>query len=104
MEAKHLDDGKTALQYILFMKGIDYVAQVGSYGAKKYGQWNYTGGSEYMRYLGSCVRHLTAYIRGVDLDEESGLPHLAHLVYNCLILMEWAHRKVGTDDRYLGKS
>ncbi len=98
-EAKHHDDGKTQLQWILSMRGLDDVADVGDYGAKKYGQSNWRGGSAYMRYLGSCVRHVALVIRGQWLDTESNLPHLAHVVYNCLILLEWYKTGVGTDDR-----
>jgi hypothetical protein len=99
-EASHKDEGKLALQYILAMKGLDDVARVGEFGAKKYSQWNYMVGGQYMRFLGSCSRHLTAFIRGEDRDAESGLPHLAHMIYDGLMLLEWAHRGVGTDDRY----
>lgn len=100
MEAKHLDEGKTALQYILVFKGLDDVAKVGEFGAKKYGQFNYMAGSSYMRFLGSCTRHLSAYIRGEDKDTESGISHLAHLVFDCLMLLEWTYRGVGQDDRF----
>jgi hypothetical protein len=100
MEAKHFDQDKLQLQWILSMEGLDDVAKVGAYGAKKYGQSNWRGGSEYMRYLGSCIRHLSAYIRGRNLDDESGLPHLAHCAYNCLILLTWAKKGSGKDDRY----
>jgi len=99
-KAKHFDYGKLPLQYILAMKGIDEIAKVGEFGAKKYGQWNYMAGSEYMRFLGSCSRHLTLFIRGENLDHESGISHLAHLCYDALMLLEWQHRKRGLDDRY----
>lgn len=99
-EAKHFDEGKLAIQYVLFMKGLDEVAKVGEFGAKKYGQFNYVAGSSYMRFLGSCTRHLAAFIRGEDKDSESGINHLAHLVFDALMLLEWIHRGVGKDDRY----
>ncbi len=99
-EAKHLDEGKTALQYILVFKGLDEVAKVGEFGAKKYGQFNYKAGSSYMRFLGSCTRHLAAFIRGENVDAESGISHLAHLIYDCLMVLDWIDRGVGVDDRY----
>lgn len=101
-EAKHLDEGKVNLQYVLVFKGLDDVARVGEFGAKKYGQFNYMAGASYMRFLGSCSRHLSAYIRGEDIDPESGSNHLAHLIFDCLMLLEWHYRKVGTDDRFKG--
>lgn len=99
-KAKHFDIGKVELQWLLGMSGLDEVAKVGTYGASKYGQSNWRGGSEWMRYFGSSVRHITKCIRGEWLDDESNLPHLAHAVYNLLILMEWYKTKRGTDDRY----
>ena len=99
MEAKHFDDNKLGLQWVLSMEGLDEVAKVGAYGAKKYGQSNWRGGSEYMRYLGSIVRHVSCYIRGESLDKESGLNHLAHAAYNCLIVLSWMKTGKGTDDR-----
>lgn len=99
-EATHLDEGKVNLQYLLVFRGLDEVARVGEFGAKKYGQFNYMGGSSYMRFLGSCARHLAAFIRGEDVDKESGCSHLAHLVFDCLMVLEWMNRGVGTDDRY----
>lgn len=99
-KADHHDEGKIALQFVLSMEGIDDVAKVGMFGAKKYGQWNYRSGMEWMSLLGSCSRHLTFFIRGEDRDSESGLPHLAHLVYDALMLLQYIHDKKGTDDRY----
>lgn len=99
-EAKHDDTGKVNLQFILAFKGLDEVARVGEFGACKYGQFNYKAGSGYMRFLGSCSRHLSAFIRGEDKDTESGLSHLAHLIFDCLMLLDWLDRGVGTDDRY----
>ena len=98
--AKHFDEGKTELQYVLAMDGLDEVAKVGTYGANKYGQYNYRDGSTFMRFIGSIIRHTAAFARGQDLDRESGFSHLAHVIYNCLILLQWIHDKKGIDDRY----
>jgi hypothetical protein len=68
---------------------LDELEKVGMYGASKYGQSNWRGGDKYMRYLGSIARHCTHVCRGQWLDSESGLPHLAHVAYNALILLSW---------------
>jgi Domain of unknown function (DUF5664) len=98
-KALHYDDGKLQLQWLLSMSGIDDVAKVGAYGAKKYGQSNWRGGSDWMRYCGSIIRHTSSFIRGECFDLESGLPHLAHAAYNCLILLTWGKEGKGKDDR-----
>ncbi len=100
-ETKHLDDGKLGLQWILRMQGLDDVARVGDYGAKKYDRENWAKGTSWMRFFGSMTRHLAQPLRGEWNDPESGLPHLAHLIYNALILLEWHKTGAGLDDRPL---
>lgn len=100
VEAGHKDEGKIGLQYILAMPGLCSVAQVGDFGAKKYGQWNYKSGMPWMKLLGSCARHLTAFIKGEDRDIESGLPHMAHLAYNALMVLDYMETHNDKDDRY----
>lgn len=100
MEAGHKDEGKIGLQYILAMPGLVAVAQVGDFGAQKYGQWNYKAGMPWMKLLGSCSRHLAAFIKGEDLDKESKLPHLAHLAYDALMLLDYMENHHAKDDRY----
>lgn len=102
-EAKHFDDNKPELQYILSMRGLYDVARVGTYGAKKYGQYNYKAGMPWMKLLGSCSRHLVSFILGEDLDYESALPHLAHLIYDALMVMDYAYYHKELDDRYKQK-
>lgn len=102
-EASHHDTGKIGLQFILAMPGLDQVAKVGDYGAKKYDQWNYVKGMPWTKLLGSCSRHLASFIRGEDLDKESGLPHLAHLAYNALILLGYMENHNALDDRFKTK-
>jgi len=38
--------------------------------------------------LSAAMRHLIARIKGQQVDEESGLPHLAHCVC-CLLFLLW---------------
>ena len=100
MGADHKDAGKPGLQYVLAMPGLRDVALVGDYGALKYSQFNYKAGMPWMKLLGSCSRHLIAFIQGEDSDLESGLPHLAHLAYNALMLLDYMRTHKDKDDRY----
>jgi len=100
MKAKHFDDGKPELQYILAMPGLLEVSRVGTLGAQKYSRWNYRSGMPWMKLLGSCSRHLTAFICGEDNDKESGISHLAHLCYDALMLLEYMQYHPKLDDRY----
>lgn len=100
VRASHADKGKIGLQYILAMRGLISVSNVGDFGAEKYGQWNYKAGMPWMKLLGSCSRHLFHFILGIDNDEESGLPHMAHLVYNALMILDYMETHKELDDRY----
>ena len=76
------------------------IAEVLTFGAKKYEAHNWRGGLEYSRVLGAAMRHLLAYNDGEDKDPESGLSHLAHLGCCVLFLLEQEAKGTGLDDRY----
>lgn len=40
------------------------------------------------RYRDAMIRHLLKYNAGIDKDEETGLPHLAHMAWNALAILE----------------
>lgn len=52
-------------------------AWVWTFGAKKYGDYNWQKGIETHRLLAAMQRHLTAIKKGELIDPESGLPHAA---------------------------
>lgn len=85
---------------LLDAEWLEGVAQVLTFGARKYAAHNWRGGISYSRLLGASLRHLFAILRGVDLDAESGLPHVYHASC-CLMFLAWMmnHRK-DLDDRY----
>jgi Domain of unknown function (DUF5664) len=98
--AKHMDDGKPGIHCILAMPLITEMAKVMDYGAKKYGShWNYRKGMNWMKLLGSCSRHLAAFIRGENNDKETGLSHLAHLACDAAMLYEHIGHFDNLDDR-----
>jgi hypothetical protein len=102
-DAKHFDDGKPELQYLLEMDGLEEVAACGTHGQRKYGdRYNFKKGMNWMKLLGSCSRHLRAFIKGEEIDPESGRSHLAHLIYDALMLLDYTKNKEhrSFDDRY----
>jgi hypothetical protein len=62
------------------------VAEVVTYGAKKYDENNWQNVRPVSRYYGAALRHLWARARGETHDPESGLPHLAHAAC-CILFM-----------------
>ena len=70
---------------------INQIARVREYGINKYpnGGPNNWKKVELDRYRDAAYRHLLAYIANPKgVDEESGLPHLAHLAGNVAFLCE----------------
>ena len=66
------------------------IAEVLTYGAKKYDRENWrTIDCLEVRYLDAAMRHLNAYRRGEEIDPESGLPHLAHVVCCLMFILEY---------------
>jgi Domain of unknown function (DUF5664) len=78
------------------------IAQVMSYGKKKYSAHNWRGGFVWSRPLAAAARHLYAYIGGEDKDPETGLSHLAHACCCLFFILEFEESHKELDDRYKG--
>lgn len=76
------------------------IAEVAGFGEAKYERLNYMQGYDWHLNYDAMQRHLGLFWSGVDLDEESGLPHLAHAAWHCLALLAFGHHGLGTDTRY----
>jgi hypothetical protein len=82
------DLGKPPMRHLgTFQGALGDVARVIEYGARKYSLSNWMKVHP-DRYRDALLRHVLAYLRGEAKDQESGLPHLAHAICNCLFL-EW---------------
>ena len=67
---------------------MEDVVKVLTYGARKYGDdnWHEVADGQ-RRYYDAAMRHIMAYRKGCQTDDESGLPHLAHAVASLLFIM-----------------
>ena len=88
MEGIKYDSDKTAFN-LLPPNAEQAVAEVLTYGAKKYApdNWKKVGYLE-ARYLGAAMRHLNAHRRGETDDPESGCLHLAHAICSLMFIIE----------------
>jgi hypothetical protein len=86
-QAKH--DGDKSRYDLLPPVAIDMMAQVMTFGAKKYKPegWR-TVPDAVQRYQAALLRHSFAMLRGEVLDPESGLPHAAHAMCCAAFLAE----------------
>ncbi len=95
---KH-DDGKpdmSLLSGIALLK----IAQVMSFGKKKYSAHNWRGGFVWSRPLAASLRHIFAYLGGEDKDSETGVSHLAHACCCLFFVLEFEETHKNLDDRY----
>ena len=86
-----LDNGKNRLGLVLsgFSHALWLVGCVGTFGANKYtdnGWQEVKNGKN--RYLDALLRHLFKIFMGEETDKEGGLPHLAHVCWNVLAILE----------------
>lgn len=75
------------------------IAEVAGFGMDKYARYNFMKGYAWSLSFDALERHLLQFWSGEDLDEESGLPHVAHAAWHCLTLLSFMMRERGTDDR-----
>lgn len=54
---------------------------------------------KWSRMLASLKRHINAFEQGQDLDEETGLYHIAHAAWNALALVSYYKYYPELDDR-----
>ncbi len=79
---------------------IEKIAQVMTYGKKKYGANNWRAGITFDRLLAAVLRHINAYRKGQTLDPETGLSHLAHAACGLSMLLEFEETRPDLDNRY----
>lgn len=79
---------------------LEDLANVLTFGAKKYTAHNWRNGIHTSRLIAAAYRHLGAINKGEDLDPESNLPHAAHLGC-CVMFLHWIlANKPEFDDRW----
>jgi hypothetical protein len=74
---------------------LDGVAEVFTFGAKKYKENNWKLVSPKERFYSAALRHIFKHQQGEILDKESKLPHLDHAISNLIIYRELTIKKKG---------
>lgn len=91
---KKYDTGKPMVGTLLrvFPSALTEIGRCIEFGTRKYPKpdnWKKVEGAKF-RYLDSMARHLLQHLKGVKFDKETGLPHLAHMAWNALAILELA--------------
>lgn len=89
---KKYDNGKPMAGTLtdVFSRALMAVGACIEYGTHKYPNpknWQLVDNG-IKRYRDAMVRHLLKYNAGIDKDEETKLPHLAHMTWNALAILE----------------
>lgn len=80
-EAKRFNTGKAQLGLNLLGKEVqECEASIWEMGMEKYGRGNWLKGQQLSTCMDSVLRHATAIMNGEFIDEESGKPHVGHLI------------------------
>ena len=95
-------DGAKPRMDLLDPYAVEQLAEVLTFGAKKYAAHNWREGLHKSRLIAAALRHLFAYLGGQDKDPETGLSHAAHAMCCCMFLLGLEHRPE-LDDRWKAK-
>lgn len=91
-EGVKFDNGKLRLNLIP-PEAFESIGEVLTIGAEKYGERNWEKGISEDRLVGALLRHLVAHRLG-NLQDESGLNHLDHVLCNAMFLSVLFRRKM----------
>lgn len=78
---------------------LETLSRVYSKGLKKYQRDNWRRGYRWSLSYDALQRHLMAFWKGEDLDED-GEPHLAHAAWHCATLIVFMKEQREKDDRW----
>ena len=71
----------------------------GKYPDSENGSPNFKGGIRVTKIIDSMLRHILCILMGEDLDPDSGLHHLAHIICNVSMAWYMIENKYEMDDR-----
>ena len=91
---------KPAMLSVIPSASLLHLGEVMKLGAEKYGPFNWRETPVPAEtYVDAAMRHLLSWQDGEDLDPESGMSHLAHIMACCAILIDAKENGMLDDNR-----
>lgn len=81
-------------------EALDALADHFRKGMEKYAERNWERGMSWGHCFAGAMRHLWAFWRGQDYDEETGTHHCIAAAWNCFALFTYYTRGIGEDTRW----
>ena len=78
---------------------LEEVTKVLMFGAQKYAEWNWAKGIAFSRCYAAALRHLLAWWKGVDADDETGLSPIDHAICELMFLSDLMRSRPDLDNR-----
>lgn len=101
--ADRYDDGKPELS-LINPEFEEELARVLMFGCQKYERENWRKGQNFLKVISCVKRHTSKFLKGEDLDKESGCHHMAHVAANAMFLVYYYLKDMDNfDDRYKGE-
>lgn len=85
MQADRFNTGKPEWSLVDF-PSLEPMVRVLEFGAQKYSRNNWKKGLPINSIIDSLMRHVIAYKEGEDIDPESGISHIGHMMCNLMFL------------------
>ena len=85
-------------------KSLEPMVAVLEYGELKYSKKNWMKGLPATEVIESLLRHTFALLEGEELDKESGLSHIGHMLSNCMFISYVLREKPEFNDLNLNKN
>jgi hypothetical protein len=100
IQGDRFNDGKLKWS-LVDLDTFEPMVRVLEFGAKKYAAHNWKNGLKTTEIVESLQRHINAFMRGENIDPESGLPHIGHMQCNLMFLSYMMQFRPDMDNRFL---
>ena len=87
-------DGKCEFDRLSW-QAMGLANEVHKYGDTKYEKGNWRKGIHSSKLINASLRHLFKFLDGEIKDQESGLPHVAHALVNCEMVLHYYINELG---------